>query len=164
MKKVSILICCVLILQMLGACSSQKEELQEPVNFYYCNKEIAYNTDSGVISAEIREGSGFTESLNKLLPVYLLGPKDNTLYSLIPSDVTLVSCEMGDNQVRVVFDEKFAHLSGMDLSLACSALLLTIRDYTGVDTIIVSAQNAQLNEKDQFKISIDDIVLMDMSK
>lgn len=164
MKKICILICCVLILHMLGACSAQKEELQEPVNFYYFNKEIAYNTDSGVICAEVREGSGFSGNLEEMLDVYLSGPGSNTLYSLIPSDTHLIACEIENNQVHVVFDKEFAQLSGIDLSLACSAILLTVRDYAGAEALVVSAKNAQLNEKDQFKISIDDIVLMDTSK
>lgn len=164
MKKISVLICCVLIFQILCACSNQKEELQEPVNFYYCNKEITFNTSSGVICAEAREGAGFHGNLTAFLHAYLIGPQSNTLNNVFPSDAYLVSWEMEDDTIKIVFSQKLEQLSGMDLSVACSALLLTLHDYVGVNTAIITAKNAQLNERDQFIISMDDLVLIDSTK
>lgn len=164
MKKLCILICLSLVLQMLGGCSRKEEDFQEPVNFYYCNNEVAYNSATGVIHPEIREGAGFYGSLTAFLQAYLLGPKNSDLYTLIPSDVYLVSCEISDNTATIVLSKSVEKLSGIDLVTACSALLLSVYEYAGITTISVSAKDGRLDDKDQFVLSMDDIVLIDASQ
>lgn len=161
MKKFSILICCCLILQLLCACSGNKDDFQAPVNFYFCKKEVSYNSTSAVIQAETREGISYNGNLAALLRAYLLGPHSQELNSLIPSDVYLVSCEISGDAVIVVFSSHLAKLSGIDLSTACSALLMTVRDYTGVETLRISAKDSQLEDKDELVLTYDEIVLMD---
>lgn len=163
MKRITIFLCCVLLLMNLCSCSGKDEEFKEPVNFYYCNKEISYNSPTGVIQPEVREGVGYYGNLSAFLRAYLRGPISYELRSFIPSDVYLVSCEVSENMATVVLSAQFAKLSGVDLSAACSALLLTIHDYTGSDTLQVSAKDTQLDAKDVFVISMDEIVLMDTS-
>lgn len=163
MKKICLLICFSLMLHMLCACSGKTEELREPVNFYYCNIEIDYNTFNGVIHAETHEGAGFYGNLNAFLHAYLLGPDSDELYSLIPSEVYLVSCELDGDEVSIVLSKQFEKLSGVDLSIACSALLMTVHEYTGANTMIISAKDGKLDDKDQITISMDNIVLLDTS-
>lgn len=163
MKRICILICCVLILQMLCGCAGKAEDFQKPVNFYYCNKEVTYHSASGVICPEVREGNGFHGNLTAFLHAYLLGPQNTALYSLIPSDVYLVSCQINEDEAAVVFSKSFEKLSGVDLSITCGALLLSIHDFTGANTVIISAKDGQLEGKDQVVFNLDDVVLMDTS-
>lgn len=161
MKKLCLLLCCVLVLQLLCACSGNKEDFQEPVNFYYGNKEISYNSPAGVIRAEIQEGSSFHGNLTAFLRAYLLGPTSTELYSFIPADVYVVSCQVSENIATIVLSSQFANLSGIELSAACSALMMTIHDYTGATTMVISAKDSQLDAKDEIVINLDDVVLMD---
>jgi len=161
MRKICILLCCVLILQLFCSCSGKREDFREPVNFYYGNKEISYNSPTGVIRAEVREGSSFHGNLTAFLLAYLLGPASTELYSFIPSDVYVVSCEVNENTATIVLSAQFADLSGVELSAACSALLMTLHDYTGAETLIISAKDSQLDAKDEIIIQMGDIVLMD---
>ena len=160
MKKISILLCLVLLLQMLCACSDE-EVFEEPVNFYYCKKAVTYNSPTGVIFPEIREGAGYHGNLTGLLQAYLNGPKSDSVRSFIPSDVYLVSCEINDDEVRIVLSKSFEKLSGIMLSTACSALMLTVHDYTGANTIVVSVKDGKIDDKDSVTFSMDDIVLVD---
>lgn len=164
MKKLCILICLSLILQMLGGCSRKEEDFQEPVNFYYCNNEVVYNSATGVIHPEMREGAGFYGNLTAFLQAYLLGPKGSDLYSLIPSDVYLVSCEISDDIATIVLSKSFEKLSGIDLVTASSALLLSVHEYAGINTISLCAKGGRLDDKDQFVLSMDDIVLIDAAQ
>ena len=161
MKKISILLCITLILQMLCACASKQEELKEPVNFYYCKNEATFNSPTGVIFPEVREGAGYHGNLTGFLQSYLNGPKSNDVSSFIPSDVYLVSCEVNQDKVMIVFSKSFEKLSGINLSTACCALLLTVHDYTGANTIVVSAKDGKIDDKDTVTFSMDDVVLMD---
>lgn len=161
MKRISILLCVVLFFQMLSACTNTEEEFSEPVNFYYYNNEVIYNSPTGVICPEVREGAGYYGNLTAFLQSYLNGPKEDNIRSIIPSDVYLVSCKTKDDTAQIVFSKSFEKLSGIDLSAACCALLLTVHDYTGLNTIIVSAKDGKIEDKDFVTFSMDDVVLVD---
>ena len=161
MKKICILICCVLLLQMCCACASKKNELKEPVNFYYGRETISYNSDSGVIQPELREGSGFHGNVTALLHAYLLGPSSSELRRLIPADVYLVSCDVDNEVITIELSNPFSKISGIELSTACSALLLTVHDYTGAETLYISTKDGRLEDKDTLMLKMDDIVLID---
>lgn len=161
MKRFCLLLCCILMIQVLCGACTKKEELQEPVNFYYCNAEVSYNSSTGVLCPEVREGMTFRGNIVALLGAYLSGPHDTGLQSPIPNDVYLISCELDEDTVNILLSTQFAKLSGLDLTTACSALLLTVHDYTGVQTLCVSAKNAKVDDKDIFVLTMEDIVLMD---
>lgn len=160
MRKFCCLVCCILTLQLFAACSRSNDEIQQPVDFYYINKEISYNTQDGVIGSEIREGSQLY-TLEDFLRVYLKGPVSSNLQSLMPDGVSLLSCTVENETVYIHLSSQFSALSGIKLTTVCSAILLTVHDYTGVQTICVSAENAKLDYKDVFQLSMDEIVLMD---
>lgn len=160
MRKFCFLLSCILILQLFAGCSRKDDEILKPVNFYYINKEISYNTQSGVISPEIREGAQF-HSLDDLLKLYMEGPASENLQSLFPDGVSLLSCAVENETAYIYLSSDFAELSGIKLTTVCSAMLLTARDYAGIQEICVRAENAKLDDKDEFLLSLDEIVLMD---
>lgn len=161
MKKLSLLICCALLMQLLCSCAAQKEEIKEPVNFYYCNSNIDYNSPTGVIQPEVRESSGFHGNLLTFLRAYLQGPVNSDLKRFIPADVYIVSCQIDGDRVILVMSSQFSNLSGIELTTACSALLMTIHDYTGSQTLQISAKDARLDDKTEIVLTMDDIVLID---
>ena len=160
MRKLCLLFCSILILQLLVGCSKKNEDIQQPVNFYYTNKEITYNTSEGVFRAEIREGSQF-QDLEDLLHVYMQGPISSSLESLLPGGVSLLSCAVENEIAYIRVNTQFSDLSGVKLTTVCSAMLLTAHDYNGVQAICVRAENSKLDDKEEFYLSLDDIVLLD---
>lgn len=161
MRKICILIVCIMILQILCGCAGKKQEFQDPVNFFYCNKEFSYNSPTGVIRAEVREGAGFHGNLTACLRAYMLGPSSTDLQRLIPTNVYMVSCENMGDEVTIVMSSQFSELSGVELSAACSALLLTVHDFTGAETLRISAKDSRLDDKDELLLNLADIVLID---
>ena len=161
MKKLSLLICCALLVQLFCSCATKKEDFVEPINFYYCNSNIAYNSTTGVIQAEVRESAGFHGNLLAFLRAYLQGPANSELKRFIPPDVSIVSCQIEADRVNLVLSSQFSNLSGIELTTACSALLMTIHDYTGVQTLQISAKDAHLDDKNEIILTIDDVVLID---
>ena len=162
MKRTLLLIVSFLFVLSLCACGSTKEEINEPVNFYYLKSEINFNSASGVLEKEVREGAGFHDNLSAYLHAYLRGPLSSELESLVPSEVYLVSCEAVDNTVSIVFSAQFSSLSGLKLTTACSALLLSVHDFTGADTIYIQAKDEKIDGKDAIVLSMDDVVLTDI--
>ena len=93
MKKTSLLIGCFLVIFLLCACSAKKDELQEPVHFYYTNTEISFNSDDGVLAKEIREGAGFHSNLSAFLHAYLRGPVSPDMESIIPTSANIIKSD-----------------------------------------------------------------------
>lgn len=161
MKKFSFFFCCIMILQMLCACSGANEELVDPVNFYYCRREIGYNSADSVFQPETREGKTFKGNLFVFLHSYLYGPTSDELETLIPSGVYLVSCSVDDGVADILFSNQFSKLSGIKLTTACSGILLSLHDFADISTVRIAAKDAQLDEKDYFELSLSDVVLLD---
>ena len=163
MKKTYLLFFCILILLIIAlcACSTQKKELQEPVSFYYASSDITYNSPTGVISSEIREGVGYHGNLSAFLHAYLRGPASSNLENVFPSDVYLVSCEIEEQVAKITLSAQLSNLSELKLTTACSALLMTVHEYTGVDTICIQAKGEKLDGKDAITLSMDDVIFID---
>lgn len=160
MRKLTLLLCLVLLIQLFPGCSSGKDEFITPVNFYYVNKEITYNSDKDVINSEVREGAQFRNT-DDLLKAYLSGPLSDDMQNLIPLGTTLISFTTEDDSAYIQFSSHFSGLSGVRLISASAALLLTVHDYAGINQITISAENSQLDDKDELTLSMDDIVLFD---
>lgn len=161
MKKLSIFICAALVVYLFSACSSSKEEFKEPVKFYYCQNHVSYNSEAGVISYEEQEGAIFHSNVTAFLHAYLRGPSSSELYSLIPPDVYLASCNVIDDTAYIEFSTQFSKLSGIKVTTACSAILLSLNDFIDIQTIHISARDAQIDEKTEWIFSMDEIVLID---
>ena len=164
MKKLCLILCCVMLLQALCGCKGSKEEVQTPVNFYYRNTEITYNSPISVIHPEVREGVAFHGNLTAMLRSYFLGPMDSNLEQVIPSDIYMVSCEHYGDVVSIVMSSQFSKLSGMELSVACGALLLTVHDFTGAETLKIGVKDAKVDDQDELVLSISDFELIDTVK
>ena len=161
MKKLAILMCCILFLQSLSACRTAKDDFTEPVNFYYEKTEVSYNSTFGVIENETREGAGFQGNITAFLHAYLRGPESETLQSIIPSDVYLVACVIDGEAADITLSTQFSKLSGVRLTTACSAILLTLHDYVGIEELTIRAKENQLEDQDEIFLTMQDVILID---
>ena len=161
MKKLCLLLCCTILLSLFCACSAKNEDFQQPVNFYYSNVEIGYNSPTAVIKPEIREGAFYNDNVEQLLEDYLAGPREQGLHCAVPDGTKLIHCNNEECVVHIMFSEEFAELSGIELSVCCSCILRTLHEYADIHTVHISAMNAQLDDELEFVLNIDDIVLMD---
>ena len=162
MKRICLLLCCALMLQLVVGCGKQNEDLVAPVNFYYCNSEVLYNNPQSVICPEVREGLAFENDLETMLRAYIEGPQSSDLYSAIPKNVELISCQQHDDTVTVVFSGQLSKVVGVKLTTLCSALLMTLNEYTGVDVLRVQAEGERLEDRSEFVLTMSDLVLMDV--
>lgn len=161
MKKICVLLCCLLMLQLFSACGKRTEELQQPTRYYYTAKSISYNTADGVIQSEVREAVSFSNNLSLLLEDYLKGPNSPQLQSLIPVDTALVSCAVVDDIVLLTLSDHFSTLSGVKLSVATSAILMTIYDYSGLQELHIQVENGLIDDQTEIVVTMDGILLMD---
>lgn len=161
MRRIAVLLLCIVLLVSLAACKMKEANIQEPTNFYYCRKEISYHSIDGVILGEIREAANFHGDSETMLLSYLLGPYSNDYISLIPTDTKLISFQTSGEDAYLILSEEFAQLSGIKLITACSCIAMTLYEYTGVETLHISVESGQLDGKDALVINALDVVLMD---
>ena len=150
----------VLVLSLV-ACGKSDKELQVPVKFYYLNDEIGYGVDDGVISFEEREAAQIQNDLYALVQSYLLGPENAQLSRAVPASVCVEAVQSDQDTIILTLSPEFARLSGIDLTLACSCLSMTLLDYTNAQTVQIQVTDSLLAEGESITMTREDILLVD---
>lgn len=151
----------LLLILNLFLCSCGQEKPPQQVRFYYCNKNIDYGFSSNTIGYEPCGDPLDHSAYDKYFSNYLSGPKTNALISPFPAGTTLVSFFVEQQTANIVLNDEFSILTGIELSLACACISLTVQDMTGCATVEISAQNALLDNQESIIINTNTIHLND---
>ena len=159
MKKILILILSIFLLVSLCACNKQQTSFVTPVQFYYRNATVSYNSESAVICGETREGNGY--ELIDLIDQYLQGPVSDEFLSPFPAGITVLSLETAEGKASVSLSEPFTELNGIELTLACACLTKTVMELTGTTAVEISVPNVSLNGSTSITMDAQSILLLD---
>lgn len=160
-KLLCVLLTAVLLLPLTG-CIRQKEEIQNPVTFYYRKGNPTYGDADSVIVPEIRDaGTGYDTA--GLITRYLQGPESADLSPTFPQGVTLISLRTDDATAHIVLDDSFSALTGMDLTIACACLTMTVCELTGTASARIRTETALLDENRVIIMEPEKLLLMDES-
>ena len=163
MKKTLCLIFAFALLLSLSACASSEEKVQTPVYYYYRQMELTYGADPGVLDKEAREAAGHLQDYTYLLSEYLEGPKNFSLYNPFPRNTVLRSFALQDGTAFVQLSASFASLTGLDLTLACACITLTVCELTGAQQVTIRADDSLLDGNPQITMSPDSLLMLDDS-
>ena len=150
-------ICLMLVLLSLtGLCAcyySESGDILEPVEFFYPRKtdSFIYGSESGVLAAEVREGSGHIGDLDYLLSMYLRGPQGENLRSPFPDGCRLEEVRTGGNTLCIVLSAEFVTLENAELTIACASLAKTGLSLSGMQRVRIDAAS----DKKTFSITLD---------
>lgn len=146
---------------LLSGCGKQSESLyNKPSYFYYPMVEITMSDPNGVIAYEIREGADFA-SEQALLEAYLLGPKDNSMYSPFPVGTQIVDCVILDNRISVTFSNEFDQLTGVSFTLATSCIAMTLLSSLPLSEVDISILSENETVERRITLTKDQILLSD---
>ena len=157
----------LLLLLPFGLWGCAKEpELTAPVSFYYLraplpNGEVIHGTTDSVILADIRESAGRETDYDYLLKLYLTGPQINKYQNPFPRSTFLTGFSLENGTATLVLTDNFAKLAGIDLSLACGCLTMTVLEMTGAEQVIIRVENELLGGKDQLVFDRNSFLLFD---
>lgn len=146
---------------LLCGCNAQKNQIKKPVNFYYINETVVYNSGNGMLSPEIRESAGYEEDLLGLLNVYVAGPVDTKHISPFPDRLSVSSVVTEEQTASVIVGDQLCMLTGHDLSLACICLARTVMELTETDIVHIRVADRMLGGKTEITIRADDLVFVD---
>ena len=165
MKRMIAFAAVFLVLAGLFGCR-QQDPIAAPVSFHYLRVPqidggILHGAADSLIAPEVREGAGHQNDYTYLLDIYLLGPLDPQFRSPYPVGTYLADFSMDGKAAAVILTDDLAKLSGIDLSLACCCLTLTVMDMTGAESVTISAEDSLLDGKRSITMDRAALILID---
>jgi len=115
-------------------------KINPTVQFYYVSKNYQ-STLTDVIVSEKRDASGHENDLSYLLTLYLMGPADKSLQSLLPLGASFQCKENTDGSLDIILADTAKVLTDTDFSLACACLTLTCLDITNAAEVNITSGN-----------------------
>ena len=150
----------ILFICSLFLCGCHKEDTTTQAKFYYRNNQVNYK-DNGTIGSESYAGTLDPLAYNELINAYLSGPNSQDLSNPFPTGTTLVALTIEQDKASVTLTSNFADITGIDLTIACACLSLTVKEITGCGTAEISAQDALLDNQQSIIIDTNAIQLTD---
>ena len=160
-RLIAVFLICACIFTIYG-CSESKPDV-DTVNFYYRTEEITYNSTDGVICPEQRTVDDITDTLSALNQ-YLRGPLSDTLINPFPDGTTITAIQSDNNTLYLTMSNSFSALSGLELTLACTALCKTAMELTGLVAVQLSCTDGLLDGNQTITITADSLVWMDVAE
>jgi germination protein M len=94
-----------------------------------------------------------------LISELLKGPADETLKSTLPAGTTLLSLEIEGDRARVDLSPSYESLSGVALTLADSAIAMTLSQVPEVSSVQITVRGRELAYREQPVLNLRDILL-----
>ena len=153
---------CALCLPLLG-CKPKSEDIEDPVNFYYRRSvdTITFGKADGVITSEQREAAGHRDDPAYLINLYLKGPAGTGMNRTFPKGVELVKFSLEGGCAYITVSDFFSTLTGINLTLACACLTLTVCELTGAKQLTVSTSNTLLDGNRTVTMTPEDLLFLD---
>lgn len=145
------------------ACSQEAAKIQTPVNFYFRRAELTFGGDTGVICAQQAESEGHEDDLSWLLRSYFETVPDEGLTSPFPIGTTLISITIDERNADVILSDILGLKQGMDLTIACACITMTVLDLTDVETVTIRTHGAKLGGAEQIVMDRSCLLLIDNS-
>ena len=155
-RTVSVLIIIALLLTG-GGCRRKHDDFEQPVSLYY----TLLNSEDSVFAAETREAKPYENDMLALTNCYFAGPVNESYVNVFPSGLCAISLVIEGDRVILTVSDELSTLSGLELSVACTCIAMTLFEITGTEMIEIVAENELLDSKKSVIISMDDLYLQD---
>lgn len=161
MKQTFIFLLIIIMLVTMCACNQKDVEHLQPVNFYYHSDLTSENRFDTIFMPEIRESAGYDNATIDLLNLYLAGPIYGDLQNPFPVGLTVLSLNAQNKQTAITLSSEFSQLRGLDLSLACSCLCMTLFELFDCQRVMILCENTLPDGLGYIVIDKEDLVLYD---
>ena len=160
-RYIAFLLTLLTVFGLIGCTDSSSEDFIYPVSFYYCANLDTTDNFNDIYVQEIHEGSPYINDRTGLLTQYLNGPYSENSENPFPAGLTLISIEQIGSTVHITLSEHISRLDGLDLTLACACLSMTLFDLCSCDCVEIRANGSLLAGSESVTITKDDLVLTD---
>lgn len=166
MKRVSRavgLVLCVAILLAVASCNGRSQDKGEQYDLYFLAADFetaagggALRTEGFTLEREVED----TRVLARLLMERLLeGPATEGLRSAIPAGTTLLSVDLQGRRAVVDLSASYGGLSGVALTLADSAITLTLTQLPDIFAVEITVQEREIAYRGQQIFTARDVLM-----
>lgn len=151
------------LLLALAACGQETEE-KAAYQLYFQEADLTFSAGEGAFRTERifldqEETEDSQHLAAALLEELLRGPLDETLKSTIPAGTTLLSMTLEGSRAVVDFSSPYGTLSGVSLTLADSAVLMTLAQVPEISSVRITVRGRDLAYRDRQVLFVRDVLL-----
>ena len=156
---------CLLLLPLLLLAGCRREEpARTAYELYFQEADLAYSAGEAPFRTETvylydEETDTASRLAEALMDELLKGPADETLKSTLPAGTSLLSLEIDGDRARVDLSAAYGSLSGVALTLADSAVAMTLSQVPEVSSVQITVQGRELAYRERQVLNIRDILL-----
>ena len=157
-------LCALLALLLLWAagCASSGGEQPEYVLYFTVSRETANGPALAAEPYVPEEGASGAPSPGDLVEALLAGPREEGHRSPFPRGVSLQGWEWDGERpggLRIYLSEQYGGLTDISLTLADYAIVLTLSQLAGVETVEILSEGHTANYRSHQVLSADEAVL-----
>lgn len=157
------LIACVGILLAVVSCNGRTASEGKEYELYFRVTEFEAAAGSGALGSEAytldKEGADTRELVELLMQRLLEGPATEGLTSAIPAGTSLLGVELQGRRAVVDLSSTYASLSGVALTMADSAITLTLTQLPDIFAVEITVRGRPLAYRDQQIFTARDVLL-----
>ena len=163
MKKQICLLLLVPLLLLPAGCR-REEPARTGYDLYFQEADLTYSAGESPFRTETvylydAETDAAPRLAEALVRELLKGPADETLKSTFPAGTTLLSLEIEGDRARVDLSPSYESLSGVALTLADSAIAMTLSQVPEVSSVQITVRGRELAYREQPVLNLRDILL-----
>ncbi len=164
MKKRYCVYLIVILLLSLCSCAAKQQPPEGAIAFYYQRSSIDPAESDGVISKDYQVLAAPSSDYISVLNTYLQGPVSDPLHRVFPIGITLIELDIQNKQADVVLGGTFDALEGMERTIFCACMTLTVCDLTGAQQVSIYREQDAAEGEPVSVMRPEEIVLMDDCK
>ena len=161
-KRIGLLLLVPLLLLPAGC--RREEPARTAYDLYFQEADLTYSAGESPFRTETvylydAETDAAPRLAEALVRELLKGPADETLKSTFPAGTTLLSLEIEGDRARVDLSPSYESLSGVALTLADSAIAMTLSQVPEVSSVQITVRGRELAYREQPVLNLRDILL-----
>lgn len=153
------------LLLLLTACRRREEPDRTAYQLYFQEADLTLSAGDGAFRSEsvylFDEDVPTSRLLAEALMNELLkGPSDETLKTPLPGGTTLLSLELAGSLAKVDLSAPYGTLSGVSLTLADSAIAMTLSQVPEIASVQITVRGRELAYRERQVLNIREVLLM----
>jgi len=153
----------LLLLLLLAACNRQEPE-RTAYELYFQEADLTFSAGDGAFRTETvylfdSETNTSRRLAEALMNELLKGPADETLKSPIPAGTTLLSLGFAGDRANVDLSSTYGTLSGVALTLADSAIAMTLSQVPEISSVQITVRGRELAYRERQVLNIREVLL-----
>lgn len=162
-KRIGLLLLVPLLLLPAGC--RREEPARTAYDLYFQEADLTYSAGESPFRTETvylydAETDAAPRLAEALVRELLKGPADETLKSTFPAGTTLLSLEIEGDRARVDLSPSYESLSGVALTLADSAIAMTLSQVPEVSSVQITVRGRELAYRDRQVLNLRELLLI----